>query len=97
MTALTHVDLLPADGDSRLVRLDDKTGHALVDRRVGVGDGKDENPVGMARVGANVSDTRMAVCSHPHLGAINDPVVAFLLGPGLDRGNVRTGAGLSLG
>ena len=80
--ALAEVDLLPADGQTLGVGLDDESGHSLVARsRVGLGQNKE--PVGLARVG------------DPHLGAVEDVLVALLHGGGADAGDIGSSARLS--
>ena len=78
------VDLL--DGphlDARLLHRDEQVRDAGVLRRVGVGAGQQEDVVGVLRLGG------------PDLLAVDDPLVAVELGPGLEAGQVGAGVGLA--
>jgi len=81
---LAHVDLLAADDHSRAVPLHDEAREGLAGRALGVlaGARQHEVPVGHAAIG------------DPHLGAVEQPVVAVAARARRDPGHVGAGARL---
>ena len=69
--------------DTGLLHRDEQVRDAGVLGRVGVGAGQQEDVVGVLGLGG------------PHLLAVDDPLVAVELGPGLQAGQVRSGVGLA--
>ena len=73
----------PTGPDSGGLHVDEQDGDAAVLGRVGFGAREQEAPVGVGR------------SAGPQLGPVDDVVIAVEHGPGLERGQVRTAAGLA--